>query len=194
MKITHVGQSALLSCCLEQQQQHDTPGCKDTLFCNPVICRGDQLHVYVQRFSKLPTPPFSFTYYCLSTLTLVLPYILARLLHLSSPRTHRDPMAQLTTESNISCFSGYCYFVFSHDGENTMRFELASQPLANQDLPRSYGVGMIVCMYFPLGREAVAAHSLTFRELCVCNGDWRGEEGRGCRHCEMDIARRTSCL
>lgn len=116
-------------------------------------------------------PPFSFTYYCLSTLTLILPYILARLLHLSSPRTHRDPMAQLTTESNISCFSGYCYFVSPHDGENTMRFERALQSLANQDLPRSHGVGMIVCMYSPLGREAVAAHSLTFRELYVCNGD-----------------------
>lgn len=95
-------------------------------------------------------------------------------------------MAQLTTESNISCFSGYCYFVSPHDGENTMRFELALQTLANQDLPRSYGVGMIVCMYSPLGREA-AAHRLTFRELYVCNGDWRGEEGRGCGHCEKDI-------
>lgn len=57
-----------------------------------------------------------------------------------------------------------------HDGENTMRFERALQSLANQDLPRSYGVGVIVCMYSPLGREA-AAHSLTFRELYVCNGD-----------------------
>lgn len=45
---------------------------------------------------------------------------------------------------------------------------------------------MIVCMYSPLGREA-AAHSLTFRELYVCNRDWRGEEGRGCRYCEKDI-------
>lgn len=50
MRITHVGQSAFLSCCLEQQQQqqqHDISGCKDTLFSVPVICRGDQLHVYV---------------------------------------------------------------------------------------------------------------------------------------------------
>lgn len=44
---------------------------------------------------------------------------------------------------------------------------------------------MIVCMYSPLGREA-AAHRLTFRELCVCNGDWRGE-----RDADVDIARRT---
>lgn len=124
-------------------------------------------------------PPFSFTYYCLSTLTLVLPYILARLLHLS-PRKHRYPIAQLTTESNISCSPSYCYFVSPHDGENTMRFERASQTLANQDLPRSYGVGMIVCMYSP------SAHRLTFRELCVCNGDWRGERDAG-----VDIARRT---
>lgn len=46
---------------------------------------------------------------------------------------------------------------------------------------------MIVCMYSPLGREAVAAHRLTFRKLYVCNGDWRWEEGRGCGHCEKDI-------
>lgn len=45
---------------------------------------------------------------------------------------------------------------------------------------------MIVCMYSPLGREAVAAHSLTFRELYVCNGDWRGE-----RDADVDIARRA---
>lgn len=121
-------------------------------------------------------PPFSFTYYCLSTLTLVLSYILARLLHLS-PRTHRDPMAQLTTEAISAAFQVIATSFSPHDGENTMRFELASQSLANQDLPRSYGVGMIVCMYSPLGREAVAAHRLTFRELYVCNGDWRGERG-----------------
>lgn len=46
---------------------------------------------------------------------------------------------------------------------------------------------MIVCMYSPLGREAVAAHSVTFRELYVCIGDWRGERDAG-----VDIARRTS--
>lgn len=45
---------------------------------------------------------------------------------------------------------------------------------------------MMVCMYSPLGREAVAAHSLTFRELYVCNGDWMGEMDAG-----VDIARWT---
>lgn len=45
---------------------------------------------------------------------------------------------------------------------------------------------MIVWMYSPFGREA-AAHSLTFRELYVCIGDWRGERDAG-----VDIARRTS--
>lgn len=42
---------------------------------------------------------------------------------------------------------------------------------------------MIVCMYSP------SAHRLTFRELCVCNGDWMGERDAG-----VDIARWTSCL
>lgn len=44
---------------------------------------------------------------------------------------------------------------------------------------------MIVCMYSPLGREAVAAHSLTFRELYVCNGDWRGERDAGVPYREL---------
>lgn len=103
-------------------------------------------------------------------------------------------MTQLTTEAISAAFQVIATSFSPHDGENTMRFERALQSLANQDLPRSHGVGMIVCMYSPLGREAVAAHSLTFRELYVSNGDWRGEEGRECGHCEMDIARRTSCL
>lgn len=98
-------------------------------------------------------------------------------------------MAQLTTEAISAAFQVIATSFFPHDGENTMRFERALQSLANQDLPRSHGVGMIVCMYSPLGREAVVAHSLTFHELYVCNGDWRGE-----RDADVDIARRTSCL